>query len=89
MILLCSKLLTKRFNRLIGNVPYPESLQYHLLLSCSLKLNTVQWRIQDFPEGANILFGKIVAGNCMKMKEMGPRKGVFLAPSHRCLRGVV
>ena len=43
-----------------------------------------QGRIQDFPgRGANpweanenLLFGKIVAENCMKMKEIGRRGGV-------------
>ena len=37
----------------------------------------IQWRIQDFPEGGanpwdwgkNLLFGKIFAENCMKMKD--------------------
>ena len=37
-----------------------------------------QWRIQDFPQGGAptlkiaIIF-QIFAGNCMKMKEFGPR----------------
>ena len=46
-----------------------------------------QWRIQDFPDGGShepldlrqnpiyVLFGKIFAENCMKMKEFGPRGG--------------
>ena len=45
-----------------------------------------QWRIQDFrvawggalAEGKSLLFGKIFAENCMKMKETAPRGG---APS--------
>ena len=34
-----------------------------------------QWRIQDFPKrgGLNLFFGKIVAENCIKIKEIGPR----------------
>ena len=26
-------------------------------------------------QGANLLFGKLVAKNCMKLKEIGPRGG--------------
>ena len=38
----------------------------------------MQWRIQDYPEGAStakvsVLFSKFVAENCMKMKEFGSR----------------
>ena len=49
-----------------------------------------QWWIQDFPDSwggmgergepmsfrQNLLFGKIFAENCVKMKEIGPRVGV-------------
>ena len=41
-----------------------------------------QWRIEDFLEkgqprggGINLLFGKKIAENCMKMKEIGPVGG--------------
>ena len=45
-----------------------------------------QWRVQDFPEGntnsrrgcANLLFFKIVAENCMKMKEFRQRGGILV-----------
>ena len=43
-----------------------------------------QWRIQNFPDrggvcsilrlGKNLLFGKIFAEHCMKIKEIGPRE---------------
>ena len=47
-------------------------------------LVAIRWRIQDFPEGyansgrmrrvgTKVLFGKIIAKNCMKMKEIGSR----------------
>ena len=46
----------------------------------------LQWGIPDFPEGStnpsedvNLLFGKIIAENCIKMKEIGP-KGTSLVP---------
>ena len=50
----------------------------------------MQWRIQDFPDrGAptpkmlikSILFGKISAENCMKMKEIG-QEGERLPSAH-------
>ena len=42
-----------------------------------------QWRIQNFPYGdanpwvwdKNLLFGKILAENCMKMKKISPKVG--------------
>ena len=42
-----------------------------------------KWRIHDFPDrgcqplnlGQNLLFDRIIAENCMKMKEIGPRDG--------------
>ena len=38
-----------------------------------------------FPRGdANLLFDKIFAETCMKMKEIGQSKGAFLAPSLGC-----
>ena len=47
-----------------------------------------QWRIQDslekqraIPKGVrHLLFGKMIAANCMKMKEIGPRGRASLAP---------
>ena len=48
------------------------------------KLHKGQWQIQDSPDegGANpcvwpenLLFGKIFTENCMKMKEIEPRRG--------------
>ena len=46
-----------------------------------LKPVTTQWRIQDFPDRRRQLLileqkpitGKVIAKNCMKMKEIGPR----------------
>ena len=43
----------------------------------------MQWRIHYFPDGGakpwfwreNLLFGKVFAENCMKMKEIGPGGG--------------
>ena len=56
----------------------------------------MQWQIQVFPDGgvnhrgANLLFGKIFAQNCTKMKECGPRLGAHVpasrSPDH-CLPG--
>ena len=41
-----------------------------------------QWQIQDLPVfGNNLLFGKIFAENCMKMKEIEPRVGVVHIPT--------
>ena len=50
---------------------------------------TVQWWIQDFPDGGasswswykNLLFGKSLAENCMKIKETGPRGASYLLGS--------
>ena len=49
---------------------------------------TLQWWIQDFPDGGanlwvwrkNLLFGKISAENCMKMKEIGSANVMELLP---------
>ena len=46
------------------------------------RISTKQWRIQDFPHGAaplwvwgkNLLFDKIFAKTCIKMKEISPRE---------------
>ena len=47
-------------------------------------VNYMQWQIKDFPDGRgaltpvfgqNLIFGKIFARNCMKMKEFGQRGG--------------
>ena len=41
-----------------------------------------QWQIQDLPVfGNNLLFGKIFAENCMKMKEIELRVGVAHVPT--------
>ena len=56
-----------------------------------------QWRIHDFPERgansqsgcANLLFCKLFAENCMKMKEFGSQDGrVSLVPPwiHQCFK---
>ena len=52
--------------------------------------STIQWRIQDFQDGEgahqplslgeNLLFDKVFAENCMKMKETGPGGGGVLDP---------
>ena len=48
------------------------------------RCHTILWRIQDFTEGAptltlqmgtNLLFGNMFAENCMKTKEIWPRRG--------------
>ena len=38
---------------------------------------TLQWQIQDSPDG-----GGVGAENCMKMKEIGPRRGALGTPMH-------
>ena len=37
-------------------------------------IKIIQWRIQDFPGGANLLFGITFAKNCMKMENEGELK---------------
>ena len=57
------------------------------VLKRNFKKGSIQWRIQDFPQGGAptskiaIIF-QIFAENCMKMKEFGPRGGggASLAP---------
>ena len=58
----------------------PDPVPYGGRPSGSFVNSTVQWRIQDFPQGGAptpkiaIIF-HIFAENCMKMKEFGPPGG--------------
>ena len=55
-------------------------VQWKLFLCISLENNTLQWRIQDFPQGGaptpkSAIIFQFFAENCMKMKEFGPPRG--------------
>ena len=50
-----------------------------------LHILSIQWRIQDFPQGGaptpkSVIIFQIFAENCMKMKEFGPLGGGARVP---------
>ena len=65
-----------------GDVRCDDQMRYKIN-ACDIEKCTKQWRIQDFPAGGcqpqrvctSLLFSKLFAGNCMQMKEFGPRRG--------------